>query len=67
MVERLFGELDQKQLKRLASTSVAELVSVVMRYLDHRNTDPKPFVWTRSAQEIIDKIVRGLYTLRSVH
>jgi transposase len=67
MVERLFGELDQKQLKRLVSHSVDDLVSVVVRYLDRRNTDPKPFVWTKSAQEIIDKINRGLKTLDTRH
>jgi transposase len=67
LVERLFGELDQKQLKRLVSTSVDQLISVVMRYLDHRNIAPKPFVWTKSAQGIIDKIERGLRTLHTIH
>jgi hypothetical protein len=67
MVERLFGELDQKQLEWLASNSVAELVATVMRSLDNRNADLKPFVWTKGAQEIIDTIERGLNTLRTVH
>lgn len=67
LVERLFGELDQKQLKRLVSHSVDELVTVIMRYLDHRNIDPKPFVWTKSAQDIIDRIDRGLKTLGTIH
>jgi transposase len=67
MVERLFSELTEKQLKRLAVTSVAELEAVVERYLDHRNTQPRPFVWTKSAKEIIAKIQRGLQTLASVH
>lgn len=67
MVERLFSELTEKQLKRLAVNSVAELELVVMRYLDNRNTQPKPFIWTKSAAEIIAKIERGLRTLESVH
>jgi hypothetical protein len=56
MVERLFGELDQKQLKRLASNGVVEPLPAVTRHTDNRNTDPKAFVWTKSAQEIIKKI-----------
>lgn len=67
MVERLFSELTEKQLKRLAVTSVAELEAVVERYLDHRNTQPRPFVWTKSAKEIIAKIQRGLQTYASLH
>jgi transposase len=67
MVERLFSELTEKQLRRLAVSSVPELEAVVMRYLDHRNTQPKPFIWTKSAAEIIAKIERGLRTLESVH
>jgi transposase len=67
MVERLFSELSEKQLKRLAVSSVAELETVVMRYLDHRNTQPKPFIWTKSAKDIIVKIERGLQTFASLH
>lgn len=67
MVERLFSELSERQLKRLAVNSVAELEAVVTKYLDHRNTDPSPFIWTKNAREIIAKIERGLQTLASVH
>lgn len=67
MVERLFSELTERQLKRLAVNSVAELVGVVTEYLDHRNTQPRPFIWTKSAKQIITKIERGLQTLASVH
>jgi transposase len=67
MVERLFSELSQKQLKRLAVNSVAELEAVVMRYLDTRNDRPRPFIWTKSAAQIIEKIERGLQTLGSGH
>lgn len=67
MVERLFSELTERQLRRLAVNSVAELEAVVMRYLDHRNEQPKPFVWTKTAAEIITKIERGIRTLESVH
>ena len=60
MVERLFSELTERQLKRLAVTSVGELEAVVLRYLDNRNENPRPFIWTKTAAEIIEKIERGL-------
>ncbi len=63
IVERLFGELDERQLKRLAVNSV----HAINTYLDHRNEDPTPFVWTKSAQEILTKIDRGLKTLEALH
>ena len=67
MVERLFGELDQRQLKRLAVNSVPQLIQAIDNYLDNRNIDPAPFVWTKSAQEILSKINRGLQTLGALH
>lgn len=67
MMERLFSELTEKQLRRLAVNSVAELEAAISHYLDNRNLQPNPFVWTKSATEIIAKITRGLRTLESVH
>ena len=67
IVERLFGELDERQLKRLAVNSVSQLIHSINTYLDHRNEDPTPFVWTKSAQEILTKIHRGLKTLEALH
>ena len=67
LAERLFGELDERQLRRLAVNSVAELVDTIDAYIRHRNQDPKPFVWTKSAKTIIEKIERGLRTLEAVH
>lgn len=67
LVEILFRELELRQLRRLAVTSVDELVETIHRYLEHRNRDPKPFIWTKSAKEIIAKIERGLRTLATVH
>ena len=66
-MERLFGELDARQLKRLAVNSVSELIDVITAYLDHRNEDLTPFIWTKSAKEILEKIDRGLNTLATLH
>ena len=67
MVERLFAELDNRQLKRLAVNSVPQLIDAITAYLDRRNEDPKPFVWTKSAKDILTKINRGLHTLAAQH
>ena len=53
LVERFFAELTTKQLRRAAFRSTEDLERTIRRYLDLRNEDPKPFVWTKSADEIL--------------
>jgi transposase len=67
LVERLFSELSERQLKRLAVNSVSELIAVIVAYLDDRNRDPVPFVWTASVESIIEKVARGNKTLATLH
>lgn len=67
LVERLFSELTIRQLKRLAVTSVDQLIGAITKYLDDRNQHPRPFVWTASAPEILKKVNRGRATLASLH
>ena len=57
-VERWFGLLTQRQIKRGAHKSVASLKAAIEEFLAAHNEDPKPFVWTKSADEIIAKIGR---------
>ena len=38
-----------------------------MDYLDHHNADPKPFIWTKSASEILEKVARAKQALVSQH
>jgi DDE superfamily endonuclease len=64
LVERWFRELAQKALRRGVFRSVPELVSAIYAYLDAHNADPKPFVWTASAEEILQKVHRGRVVLR---
>ena len=56
LVELLFNELTSRQLKRLAVTSVDELISAITIYLDRRNQDPRPFAWTASVDRILRKV-----------
>jgi len=67
LVERFFSELTTRQLKRLAVNSVGELETVIRHYIDHRNREPKPFVWTASVEQIIDKVSKGFKTLATLH
>lgn len=57
-VERWFGLLTQRQIKRGAHTSVASLKAAIEEFLAAHNADPKPFVWTKSADDILAKIAR---------
>jgi len=63
LVERFFGLLTQKQLRRGVFTSVQELEGAIMRFIDTHNHHKKPFVWTKSAEEILVKVGRARQTL----
>ena len=58
LVERWFAELTMKQIRRGAHRSVSELESAIYAFLDAHNADPKPFVWTKSPDEILASIAR---------
>ena len=58
LVERWFAELTNKRIRRGAFRSVKELESAIREYISVHNEDPKPFVWTRSADQILDSIAR---------
>lgn len=59
MVERWFRELTTRKLRRGSFSSVPELIDEIESYIEDHNADPKPFVWTKTADEIIEKVRRG--------
>jgi transposase len=63
LVERWFRELTARRLKRGSFASVAELVAAIDDYITHNNTNPKPFVWHKTADDIIVKVRRGRVAL----
>jgi transposase len=67
MVERFFGLITEDRIRCGVFKSVAELETAIMDYLDHHNADPKPFVWNKSAGEILEKVARAKQALESVH
>lgn len=58
LVERFFAAPTEKQLRRGAHRSTRELEAAIMRYIEHGNADPKPFIWTKTADQIIDSVTR---------
>ncbi len=58
LVERLFADLTLKRIRRGVFRSVKELEAAAMEYVDVRNDDPKPFIWTRTADQILESIKR---------
>jgi transposase len=58
LVERWFVELDRKQIKRGSHRSTRALIAAVMEYLALSNEAPRPFVWTKTADEILASIER---------
>jgi transposase len=66
-VERFFGLITDKRIRRGVFKSVGELETAIMDNLDRHNAHPKPFVWTKSAAEILEKIARAKQALESQH
>src|SRR5277367_5961891 len=65
-VERFFGLITQERIRRGVFTSVPELEAAIHDYLEHHNADPKPFVWTKSAPEILAKVTRARNALQQI-
>jgi transposase len=70
LIERWFKELNDKWLRRGVFTSVADLTAAITEWAEHWNTDPKPFVWKATAEQIITnadvKVRRGRETLHRI-
>jgi len=66
LVERFFAEITRRRIRRGVFTSVAELEQAIHDYLDHHNGEPKPFVWSKSADIILTKERRALDRLEAI-
>ena len=67
LVERWFGEITRKRIRRGVFKSVAELVSVIDEYIRLNNANPKPFVWTKNVDTILEKIAHCKGAIVTVH
>lgn len=66
MVERFFRDLTQNRLKRGVFRDVEELVMAIGDYIDKHNLNPKPFIWTAKATDILQKVTRARQSLNNV-
>lgn len=58
LIERWFGLLTQRQIRRGSHSSVGQLKTAIREFLEASNEHPKPFVWTKSADTILANIAR---------
>jgi len=60
LVERWFAELTNRKLRRSAHRNVGELEADIRAWVDAWNEDPRPFVWTKTADEILENLAKYL-------
>lgn len=65
MVERFFRDLTVNAIRRGVFTSVQSLIEAIDEYLIEHNRDPKPFIWTANAQDILAKVMRAQQALQA--
>ena len=56
LVERWFGEITRKRIRRGVFKSVKDLIEAIQNYIKTNNQNPKPFVWTKRVEEILEKV-----------
>src|SRR6266498_3716002 len=66
-VERFFALLSERQIKRSAHRSAADLEAAINTYIQARNADPKPFRWTKTSDDILAAIERFCRRTLAVH
>jgi transposase len=67
LVERWFGELSEKAVRRGVFRSVSDLQQAIAEFMSAWNTNPKPFVWTASVEAILEKIAKCRRRLEQIH
>ncbi|HEV2320048.1 MAG TPA: IS630 family transposase, partial [Verrucomicrobiae bacterium] len=56
LVERWFGEITRKRIRRGIFRSVPELTEAIREFIRVNNENPKPFVWTKKVEQILEKV-----------
>lgn len=67
MVERFFRDLTVKRIRRGVFRDVEDLIMAIGDYIDHHNRNPKPFIWTAKATDILEKVKRARKALNNLH
>lgn len=66
VIERWFRDLTQNRIRNGVFHSVAALEQAIRAYIEHHNANPKSFVWTKKAQDILVKVARARTALNNV-
>lgn len=66
MVERFFRDITTNRIRRGVFHSVEDLIQAIMSYLDNHNNEPKPFIWTATAQDILEKVKKARTALNKL-
>ena len=67
LVERWFAEITRKRIRRGVFKSVPELIVVIEDFIRINNANPKPFVWTKKADEILQKVGHCKAVIETLH
>ena len=67
LVERWFAEITRKRIRRGVFTSVPELVTAIEEFIRLNNNSPKPFVWTKTAEAILEKVRHCKAVIETLH
>lgn len=59
VIERWFRDITQNRIRNGVFKSVEQLVQAIREYIEHHNADPKAFVWTAKAEDILEKVTRA--------
>jgi len=66
MVERFFRDITENRIRRGVFRSERELEQAIYQYIEIHNSNPKPFIWTAKASDILEKVKRGRAALNKV-
>lgn len=66
VIERWFREITQNRIRNGVFKSVEQLQSAIRQYIEHHNANPKTFVWTKKAEDILEKVARARKALNKI-
>ncbi len=67
LVERWFGEITRKRIRRGTFRSVSELIDAIQDYIRCNNENPRPFIWSKKADQILEKVSHCKSIMETLH
>jgi transposase len=67
LIERWFAQITQKRIRRGVFHSVPDLIAAIEDFIKIHNENPKPFVWTKKVDEILEKVNRCKDIMKTLH